>query len=123
MSVQTKALIERWQEFRSVAIAEACIQYHEQMLDGWKETLDQEIRSLKEDTWHEYDEDDEDDEGTEVCAIDILRQLEEDSRGEWSGADYHNYITREQFRQAEIRDLDFMCRHWKFADDMEGEEE
>ena len=118
MSVQTKALIERWQEFRDVAIAEACIQYHEQMIEGWKETLDQEIRSLEHDTWYE-----EDDEETEVCAIDVLRQLEVDSRGEWSGSDYHNYITREQFRQAEMRDLDVMCRIWKFADDLEGEEE
>jgi hypothetical protein len=31
MSVQTKNLIERWQEFRDVAIAEACIQYHESL--------------------------------------------------------------------------------------------
>jgi hypothetical protein len=121
VSVQTKALIERWQEFRSVAIAEACIQYHEEMIQGWKETLDQEIRSLEDDTW--YEETDEGDEEVEVCAIDILRELEEDSRGEWSGIDYPNYITREQFRQAEMRDLDIMCRIWKFADDMEGEEE
>ena len=126
MSVQTltkadiKALIERWQEFRDVAIIEACIQYHEQMLDGWKETLDQEMRSLEHDTWYEYDEDDEE---IEVCAIDVLRELYVDSRGQWSSADYHNYVTREQFRQAEMRDLDTMCRIWKFADDIEGEEE
>ena len=121
MSVQTKALIESWQEFRDVAIAEACIQYHEQMIQGWRDTLDQEIHSLEHDTW--YEETDEDGEEIEVCAIDVLRQLEEDSRGEWSGSDYHNYVTREQFRQAEMRDLDTMCRIWKFADDMEGEEE
>ena len=123
MSVQTKALIERWQEFRDVAIAEACIQYHEQMIQGWRDTLDQEMHSLEHDTW--YEETDEDDpwEEIEVCAIDVLRELEEDSRGEWSSADYHNYITREQFRQAEMRDLDTMCRIWKVADDMVGEEE
>lgn len=103
MSVQTKALIKRWQEFKDVAIAEACINYHEEMIEGWKETLDQEIRWLEDDT--------------------RLRQLEEDSRGQWFGADYHNYVTREEFRKAMIRDLDVMCRRWKFADDMEGEEE
>ena len=120
MSVQTKALIERWSEFRDVAIAEACIQYHERMIDGWKETLDQEMNSLEEDTRYEYDDDDEE---IEVYAIDVLRELEGDSRGEWSGSDYHNYVTREDFRRAMIRDLDIMCRIWKFADDMEGEEE
>lgn len=123
MSAQTKALIERWQEFRDVAIAEACINYHEEMIRGWKETLRQEMESLEDDTWYEEDdEDDEDEEEVEVCAIDVLRQLEEDSRGQWSGADYHNYVTKEDFRQAMIRDLDVMCRIWKFADDMEGEE-
>ena len=105
MSVQTKNLIERWQKFRDVAIAEACIQYHEQMLDGWRDTLEQERESLEE-------EDEE-----------TLLELEEESRGKWFGSDYHNYITREEFRQAEMRDLDIMCRHWKFADDLEGEEE
>ena len=120
MSMQTKILIERWSEFRDVAITEACIQYHKHMIEGWKETLYQEIRSLEYDTRYEYDDDDEE---IETCSIHVLRQLEEDSRGEWSDIDYHNYVTREDFRRAMIRDLDIMCRIWKFADDMEGEEE
>jgi hypothetical protein len=117
MSVQAKALIERWQEFKDVAIAEACIQYHEEMIQGWRDTLEYERHQLEQDTW--YDEETE----TEMCGAEELEKLEEDSRGEWSGSDYHNYITREQFRQAEMRDLDTMCRIWKFADDMVGEEE
>lgn len=116
MSMQTKALIERWYDFRDVAIAEACIQYHEQMLDCWKETLEQEMRSLN-DAYY-WDDGDE-----EIPAIDVLRELEEDSRGKWYGCDYHNYVYREHFKKTMIRNLDFMCRRWKFADDMEGEEE
>jgi|TARA_Y100000052_G_scaffold27092_1_gene33638 hypothetical protein len=115
MSVQTKALIKRWQEFRGVAIAEACIQYHERMIEGWKETLDQEMYSLEHDDYYEED-------GEFVRAIDVLRELEEDSRGQWSGADYHNYVTKEDFRQAMIRDLNVMCSIWEFADDMENAE-
>ena len=49
------------------------------MIDGWKETLDQEMNSLEEDTRYEYDDDDEE---IEVYAIDVLRELEGDSRGE-----------------------------------------
>ena len=118
MSVQkAKALIDRWQEFKEVAIAEACIQYHEEMIQGWRDTLEYEKNQLEQDAW--YDEETE----TEMCSAEELEKLEEDSRDQWSGVDYHNYVTKQDFRQAMIRDLDVICRHWKFADDMEGEEE
>ena len=45
MSKQTKELIERWSvhPFSEIAIAEACIGYYEEMIEGWKETLRQEV--------------------------------------------------------------------------------
>jgi len=106
MSVQTKELTERWSvhPFSEVAIAEACIAYYEDAIRGWKETLRQELDFQDEEDKDEYDI--------------LVRQ----SLGTWSGSDYHNYVTKDKFRKAVIRDLDTMMRYYKFADDLEEEE-
>ena len=106
MSVQTKELIERWSvhPFSEVAIAEACIGYYEEMIEGWKETLRQEVDFHDEEDKDEYD------------------ILVSQSLGTWSGVSYENYVTKDDFRKAVIRDLDTMMRYYKFADDL-GEEE
>tara|TARA_R100001163_G_C5067204_1_gene206157 strand:- start:489 stop:809 length:321 start_codon:yes stop_codon:yes gene_type:complete len=106
MSVQTKELIERWSvhPFSEIAIAEACIGYYEYCIEGWKETLRQEV-----------DFDDEEDENE----YDILVSR---SSGMWSRVSYENYVSKDDFRKAVIRDLDTMMRYYKFADDLEEEE-
>ena len=106
MSVQTKELIERWSvhPFSEVAIAEACIGYYEEMIEGWKETLRQEVDFHDEEDKDEYD------------------ILVSQSLGTWSGVSYENYVTKDDFRKAVIRDLDTMMRYYKFADDLEEEE-
>ena len=106
MSVQTKELIERWSvhPFSEVAIAEACIACYEHAIEGWKETLRQEL--------------DFDDEG-DKDEYDILVSQ---SLGTWSRVSYENYVSKDDFRNAVIRDLNSMMRFKKFADDLEEEE-
>lgn len=106
MSEQTKELIERWSvhPFSEIAIAEACIGYYEQMIEGWEETLSQEVDF--------HDEEDKDE----------YYNLVSESFGSWSSVSYENYVNKEEFRKAVIRDLDTMMRYYKFADDLEEEE-
>lgn len=106
MSIQTKELIERWSvhPFSEIAIAEACIGYYEEMIEGWKETLRQEVDFHDEEDKDEYD------------------NLVRHSSDMWSRCDYHYYVTKDNFRKAVIRDLDTMMRYYKFADEW-GEEE
>ena len=106
MSEQTKELIERWSvhPFSGIAIAEACIGHYEQMIEGWKETLRQEVDFHDEEDKDEYD------------------NLVTLSFGSWSGVSYENYVNKDVFHKAVIRDLDTMMRYYKFADDMEEEE-
>jgi len=106
MSKQTKELIERWSvhPFSEIAIAEACIGYYEEMIEGWKETLRQEVDFDDEEDKDEYD------------------NLVSESLGSWSGVSYENYVNKDEFRKAVIRDLDTMMRYYKFADDLEEEE-
>ena len=111
MSVQTKALIEKWQDYKDIALSKACIQYHEEMIEGWKENLDYAKNSIREDTIR-------DEEGNHIDAEDAYIELVIESKGDWHGVDYHNYVTKDVFREAMMRDLDTMCRSWVFADDM-----